>query len=140
MQINGYQSGNLLLKLITERAKLVIPTSIQMLRNNITNVSDKMVKFGEDIEKFNAYLNGQISVLTAYGHEYEKYKNVKYHLLQAYDKCTEPAFHAYLTTIKDKHETGGRTCTYEEIMKLALNKFNLMVKKGEWNPKKGSSN
>lgn len=106
-----------------------------MLRNNITNMSDKLAKFGQDIEKFNAYVIEQIQGLSAFGHVY---KNVEYHLLQAYDKCTDQVFHAYLTKIKDEHETGEKSYTYDEIMKYAQNKFNLMVQKNKWNPEKVS--
>ena len=56
------------------------------------------------------------------------YDNVEYQLLQAYDRCTD----------KDKHETSERSYSYDQIMKLAVNKFHLMVQKNKWNPGKGS--
>jgi len=124
-----------LLKIITEIARPQMPASVQMLKNNITNMSDKMTEFGQDIEKFNAYVIKQIQGLATYGRVYD---NVEYHLLQAYDRCTNQVFYAYLTKIKDEHETGERSYSYDQIMKLAVNKFHLMVQKNEWNPGKGS--
>jgi len=47
--VNGQNSGNVLLKVITEIARPQTPASIQMLRNNITNMSDRMTEFGQDI-------------------------------------------------------------------------------------------
>jgi hypothetical protein len=135
IKIGEVMSGHVLLKIITEIARPPTPASVQMLRNNITNMSDKLDEFGQDIEKFNAYVIEQIHGLNAFGHVYE---NIEYHLLQAYDKCTDQVFHAYLTKIKDEHETGEKSYTYDEIMKYAQNKFNLMVQKNEWNPEKGS--
>jgi hypothetical protein len=45
-----------------------MPASVQMLRNNITNMSSKQVaKFGQDIAKFNAYVIEQIQGLAALG-------------------------------------------------------------------------
>ena len=66
------------------------------------------------------------------------YDNVEYHLLQAYDKCTDKVFHTYLMKIKDEHETCERSYSYDQIMKLTVNPFHLMVQKNEWNPGKGS--
>jgi hypothetical protein len=40
--------------------------------------------------------------------------------------------------IKGEHETGERSYSYDQIMTYAVNKFHLMVHKGEWNPGKGS--
>jgi hypothetical protein len=94
-----------------------------------------MTDFGQDIAKFNAYVIEQIQGLAAFGQVYD---NIEYHLLQAYDLCTDQVFHTYLTKIKDEHETGEKSYSYDQIMKFALNKFNLMVQKNEWNPGKGS--
>jgi hypothetical protein len=94
-----------------------------------------MTDFGQDIAKFNAYVIKQIQGLAAFGQVYD---NIEYHLLQAYDLCTDQVFHTYLTKIKDEHETGEKSYSYDQIMKFALNKFNLMVQKNEWNPGKGS--
>jgi len=65
--VNGQPSRNVLLKIITEIARPQTPVSIQMLKNNIMNMSDKMTEFGQDIEKFNAYVKEQIQGLAAYG-------------------------------------------------------------------------
>jgi len=135
IKVNGQQSGNVLLKIITEIARPQTPASVQMLRNNITNMCSKMAEFGQDIAKFNAYVIEQIQGLAAFGQTYD---NIEYHLLQAYDQCTDQVFHAYLTKIKDEHETGERSYSYDQIMKYAVNKFHLMVQKNEWNPGKGS--
>jgi hypothetical protein len=126
IKVNGQQSGNVLLKIITEIARPQTPASVQMLRNNITNMCSKMAEFGQDIAKFNAYVIEQIQGLAAFGQTYD---NIEYHLLQAYDQCTDHVFHAFLTKIKDEHD---------QIMKYAVNKFHLMVQKNEWNPGKGS--
>lgn len=135
IKVNGQPSGNVLLKIITEIARPLTPASIQMLRNNITNMSDKLAEFGQDIGKFNAYVIEQIQGLSAFGQTYD---NVEYHLLNSYDKCTDPVFHTFIVKIKDDHETGSKSYTYDQIMKYAVNKFNFMVQKGEWNPSKGS--
>jgi hypothetical protein len=135
VEVNGFKSGNVLLKIIAEIARPQTPASVQMLRNNITMMSDKMTDFGQDIAKFNAYVIEQIQGLAAFGQVYD---NIEYHLLQAYDLCTDQVFHTYLTKIKDEHETGEKSYSYDQIMKFALNKFNLMVQKNEWNPGKGS--
>ena len=59
-------------------------------------------------------------------------------MLNSYDKYTDPVFHALIVKIKDDHETGSKSYTYDQIMKYAVNKFNFMVQKGEWIPNKGS--
>jgi hypothetical protein len=133
--VNGQPSGNVLLKIITEIARPQTPASVQMLRNNITTMADRMAEFGQDIEKFNAYVIEQIQGLVAFGQMYE---NIEYHLFNAYDKCTDQVFHAYLTKIKDQHETGEVSYTYDQVMRYAVNKYHLMVQRGEWNPEKGS--
>jgi hypothetical protein len=133
--VNGQPSGNVLLKIITEIARPQTPASVQMLRNNITTMADRMAEFGQDIEKFNAYVIEQIQGLAAFGQTYE---NIEYHLFNAYDKCTDQVFHAYLTKIKDQHETGEVSYTYDRVMRYAVNKYHLMVQRGEWNPEKGS--
>jgi hypothetical protein len=56
VEVNGFKSGNVLLKIITEIARPQTPVSVQMLRNNITLMSDKMTDFGQDIAKFNTYM------------------------------------------------------------------------------------
>jgi hypothetical protein len=135
IKVNGQPSGNVLLKIITEIARPQTPASVQMLRNNITNMSSKIAEFGQDIAKFNAYVIEQIQGLAAFGQTYD---NIEYHLLQAYELCTDQVFHAFLTKIKDEHETRERSYSYDQIMKYAVNKFHLMVQKEEWNPGKGS--
>jgi hypothetical protein len=126
IKVNGQPSGNVLLKIITKIARPQMPVSVQMLRNNITNMSSKVAKFGQDIAKFNAYVIEQIQGLAAFG---QTYNNIEYHLLQAYDLCTDQVFHAFLIKIKDEHKTGERSYSYNQIMKYAVNKFHLMVQK-----------
>jgi hypothetical protein len=135
MNVNGQPSGNVLLKIITEIARLQTPASVQMLRNNITTMADRLAEFGQDIEKFNVYVIEQIQGLAAFGQTYD---NIEYHLFNAYDKCTDQVFHAYLTKIKDQHETGEVSYTYDQVMRYAVNKYHLMVQRGEWSPEKGS--
>jgi hypothetical protein len=42
--VNGQPSGNVLLKIITEIARPQTPASVQMLRNNITTMADRMAE------------------------------------------------------------------------------------------------
>jgi hypothetical protein len=135
--VNGFKSGNVLMKIIAEIARPQTPVSVQMLRNNITMMSDKMTDFGQDIAKFNTYVIEQLQGLAAFGQVYD---NIEYHLLQAYNLCTDQVIHMYLMKIKDEHETGEKSYSYNQIMKFALKKFNLMVQKNKWNPGKGSLN
>jgi hypothetical protein len=137
IKVNGEPSGNLLLKIITKIVRPQTPASVQMLRNNIMNMSSKVAKFGQDIVKFNAYVIKRIQGLAAFGQTYDK---IEYHLLQAYNLCTNQVFHAFLRKIKDEHKTGERSYSYDQIMKYAVSKFHLMVQKNEWNPGKGSVN
>jgi hypothetical protein len=99
IKVNGQPPGNVfLLKIITEIARPQTPASVQMLQNNITNMSSKIAEFGQDIAKFNAYVIEQIQEgLAAFGQIYD---NIEYHLLQAYDLCTDQVFHVFLTKIK----------------------------------------
>jgi hypothetical protein len=116
-KVNGQPSGNVLLKIITKIARPQMPASVQMLRNNITNMSSKVAEFGQDIAKFNAYYAiEQIQGLATFGQTYD---NIEYHLLQAYDLCTDQVFHESLRNIKDEHETGERSYSYNQIMKYA---------------------
>jgi len=79
MVINDVNSGKVLLKLITMRAVPATPASIQTIRNSIASMSEKMSEFGQDIAKFNSYVNELMISLAAYGH---KYKNIEYHLFE----------------------------------------------------------
>jgi hypothetical protein len=72
IKVNGQQSGNVLLKIITEIARPQTPASVQMLRNNITNMCGKMAEFVQDIAKFNAYIAPPIYVLYRIIREYPK--------------------------------------------------------------------
>jgi hypothetical protein len=77
IQVNGQPSGNVLLKIITKiaRPQPQTPVSVQMLKNIIIKISDKMTKFGcdkmtkfgQDVEKLNAYVINQIQGLAAFG-------------------------------------------------------------------------
>jgi hypothetical protein len=68
IKVNGQPSGNVLLNVITEIMMPPMPASVQMLlRNNITNMSSKVAKFGQDVVKFNAYAIKQIQGLATFG-------------------------------------------------------------------------
>jgi hypothetical protein len=113
--------------------KAVIDTraTASLLRKNISSLDTHMSVVKSNIEDFNKYVKVNYEGLKARG---ERCDDLMINLFKGYECASDREFVRYMKTKKDAYNDGA-DLEPEQLMTLALNKYEDLVKDGQWNAK-----
>jgi hypothetical protein len=127
--VNGFPSGNLLLKVIVRESHLDTNATISTIRTKLSNLDTYMLSIGGDITKFNTYVKGLVESLNARG---ETTTDLLINLFKGYLAVEDKSFNLYVLRKQEEYDEGG-TQTEDSLMSLAKNKFTLLKDAGRYN-------
>ena len=128
--VDGFRSGNLLLKVEIRESYLDTNATTSTIRTRLSSLDMYMGTIGSDISKFNAYVKLRLETLKARG---EKSNDILNNLFKGYKTCTDQIFVAYIQRKKEEYNYGANI-TPNKIMLLAENKHKVLVKESNrWN-------
>jgi hypothetical protein len=127
--VNGFSSGNLLLKIIIRESHLDTNATTSSICTKVSNLDSYIVTIASDITKFNAYVKLLIDSLKARG---ETSNNLLTNLFKGYGAATDKIFVDYVERKKEKYEEGEET-TPDALMDQANSKYKLMKERNTWN-------
>jgi hypothetical protein len=127
--INGTGAGVLFLKVIIMDVHHDLRGKASTIRQRLMALPQYIIEVKYDIKAFNDHVASQLAQLDARG---EQSTDLIEYLCQAYETVPDTKFTKYLETKRDLYDEGTRTFTPKEVMKLALDKAELMKDKGEW--------
>jgi hypothetical protein len=125
--INGYKSGNLLLKIIIRESHINTNATTSNIRTKLSSLDSYVLMIGQDITKFNGYVKLLIRSLQARG---ETTQDLLTNLFKGYAVCSDKEFVDY---IKQKHKTceEGTDMDPDNLMKLADTKYKILKEAGK---------
>lgn len=95
------------------------------------NLDSYMVTVDSDISKFNEYIKVQCQGLTAQGGQAD---NLLLNLFEGYLTASDQEFFVqYIKVHENKYNDGSENYTVDQLMHLALNKYEDLVRDGTWN-------
>jgi hypothetical protein len=127
--INGYSSGNLLLKIIIRESHLDTNATTSSIRTKLSRLDTYIVTIASDITKFNGYVRFLIDSLAARG---ETSNDLLTNLFKGYGAATDKVFVDYIGRKLEKYEEGENT-TADTLMEQANSKYKLMKEQSTWN-------
>jgi hypothetical protein len=127
--VNGYSSGNLLLKIIIRESHLDTNATTSSIRTKLSRLDTYIVTIASDITKFNGYVRYLIDSLAARG---ETSNDLLTNLFKGYGAATDKVFVEYISRKLEKYEEGIDT-TADALMEQANSKYKLMKEQGSWN-------
>ena len=127
--VDGYFSGPCLLKVIIRQSHIDTNATVRHIRENLSSLNVMLPKMGYDITKFNTYVQNLIDSLQARGHvTYDLTAN----LFKAYKSALDNTFTAYIQKKEDDFDD-GEDIEAETLMRLAENKYKVLVEQDSWN-------
>jgi hypothetical protein len=124
-------SGPLLFKLLMQKAIIDTRATASILRENLSSLDTYMATINSNIENFNKYVKTNYEGLRARG---ERCDDIMINLFKGYMCASDSEFVRYMRQKKD-HYDDGNDMTPEELMTLALNKYETLNKQDLWNAK-----
>jgi hypothetical protein len=128
---NKRPSGPLLFKLLMQKAVIDTRATASLLRKNLSSLDTHMSVVKSNIEEFNKYVKINYEGLKARG---ERCDDLMINLFKGYDCASDREFVRYIKQKKDDYNDGA-DMEPEQLMTLALNKYEDLVKDGQWNAK-----
>ena len=127
--VDGFGSGNLLLKIIVRESHLDTNATSSSIRTKLTDLDRYLPTIGHDIVKFNAYVKLLIDGLKSRG---ETTQDLLVNLFKGYMICTDKEFVGYIKRKQDQYEEGEQIDP-DSLMKKAADKYKSLLQKGTWN-------
>ena len=127
--VDKIPSGALLFKIIVGIAHIDTAATINHLRQKLSALDALMSTVNSDVEKFNSSVQLWVKSLRARGHEHS---GLITSLFEGYTSATDRQFVAYIKKKEDAFEE-GQPIDADELMQMALNKYRILVDKGQWN-------
>ena len=127
--IDGYGSGNLLLKVIVRESHLDTNATSASIRTKLTDLDRYLPSIGHDILKFNTYVKLLVDGLRSRG---ETTQDLLVNLFKGYMACSDSEFVAYMKRKLDYFEEGN-SLEPDNLMKNAAEKYKTLLQKGLWN-------
>ena len=130
LMVNGmeYPSGNLLLKVIVRESTPRHDASSTFIREKLGALAQLMETSGSDITKFNRSVVLLIESLAARG---EITHDLLMNLFRGYAAASDKTFVDYMGRKRERHDE-GQNFTWQEIMKLADDKYKQLQQDGKW--------
>ena len=127
--LNGYSSGNLLLKVLIRECHMDTNATIGSIRQKLSNLDTYLPTVGYNISKFNMYVSSQVEQLRARG----QYSNdLLMNLFKGYMAASDKAFVSYIDKKLETYEEGTNIKS-DQLMLWARQKYDLLMEKGLWN-------
>ena len=127
--IDGYGSGNLLLKVIVRESHLDTNATSASIRTKLTDLDRYLPSIGHDILKFNTYVKLLVDGLKSRG---ETTQDLLVNLFKGYMACSDSEFVSYMKRKLDYFEEGN-SMEPDNLMKNAAEKYKTLLQKGLWN-------
>lgn len=127
--VNGIRAGPCLLKVVITLSYLDSNATTKLIREQISNLDEYMVKVDSNIEKFNYHVRDLTDSLTARG---EETQDLLANLFKGYAAASDEKFVQYIE-MKEAEYDEGTNYTSAQLMDLAINKYNTLLQKGKWN-------
>jgi hypothetical protein len=127
--VNGYPSGNLLLKVIIRESHLDTNATVISIKTKLSSLDSYILTIGSDITKFNGYVKLLVDSLTSRG---QTTTDLLTNLFKGYTSASDKTFVDYIERKKERYEE-GESISPEELMELADNKYKLLKEAGKWN-------
>ena len=120
--------GILLLKVIIRESHIDTNATTTSIRNKLSSLDEYISKIGQDITKFNGYVQTQLTALETCG---ETTMDLLANLFKGYLACSDKNFVKYIQSKEEKYEE-GEDMNPKRLMLLADTKYKTLVEKGIW--------
>lgn len=121
-------SGAALLRVVIRESIVDTNATLRHLREQLTKLDQYALRVNGDIEKLNQYAQDVLNSLTARG---ATTQDMIPNLFKAYEAVPDKTFRAYILKKKDDFDEGAEM-TAQSLMKLAENKYRMLVGDGQW--------
>jgi hypothetical protein len=118
---NNLPVGSLFLKSIIGRSSIDTKAKVLLLRESISHLYMKLIERKGNVREFNQHVSGLKSALEGRGQEVSE---LVMHLFKAYDQVPDPHFARYIEAIRDRYDADIEDTTADQLMQLAVNKYN----------------
>ena len=125
---NKYPSGTALLRVIICESIVDTNATQRHLHEQLSKLDQYAIRVNGDIEKVNQHAQDVLNSLTARG---ATTQDMIPNLFKAYEAVPDKAFKAYILKKKDDYDEGF-DIDAQKVMKLAENKFKMLVEDGLW--------
>ena len=121
-------SGLLFLKILIRESYLDSNATTSMIRTKLSNLDTYIGQVGNDISKFNKYVQTLLEALNARG---ETTTDLLTNLFKGYAACSDKTFVKYIADKQADYEE-GKDLESNELMVLAENKYKILKTKEIW--------
>ena len=128
-KINGFASGNLLLKIIIRESHLDSNATTTVIRRQLSSLDTYINTIGCDITKFNGYVQKLLEGLSARG---ETTHDLLTNLFKGYQAASDHTFVKYIERKQEEYKD-GLDITSTALMDLADKKYKTLKITGVWN-------
>ena len=129
---NNVVYAPLLHKKVMALATIDFVATTETLRSNLREITTNCATVKGDIELLHSYFDTNYSQIITRSATVNDPVDI---LFTAYSVVPCALFRLYIKNKADQYTDGTATYTHEELILLATNKFNLLVKTGEWGVK-----
>jgi hypothetical protein len=129
--INHVPCGPLLFKLLMQKAIIDTRATASLFRDNLSSLDTYIVTVNSNITDFNDYVKRNYEGLRARG---ERCDDIMTNLFKGYRCASDKEFVRYIAQKKDAYDD-GEDMTPEQLMTLALNKYEILTRQDIWNAK-----
>jgi hypothetical protein len=120
---NNMPAGALFLKSIIGRASIDTKAKVLLLRESVSHLYMKMVELKGNVREFNQHVSDLKSALVGRGQDVSE---LIMRLFKAYEQVPDQQFYRYIEGIRDRYDADIEDTTAEELMQLAVNKYDLL--------------
>ena len=122
-------SGACLLKVVIRESHIDTNATTSHIREQLSSLDFYMPSVNSDIEKFNLHVQTLLEQLAARG---ETTNDLLTNLFKGYKAVQDKKFVQYIELKEEKYEE-GEDMSPQQLMKVALNKYNIRKLRGQWN-------
>jgi hypothetical protein len=119
-------SGPLFLKAIIGRSSIDTKAKVLLLRESVSHLHLKMIELKGNVRDFNQHVSELKTSLAGRGQEVSE---LIMHLFKAYEHVPDQQFNRYIESIRDRYDADIEDTTAEQLMQLAVNKFDLLAQR-----------
>lgn len=128
-KIRGMPDGPCFLKVLILESHTDNIATVAHIRRNLTKLDTTIVTMGSNIDEFNHYVKQQKAMLMARG---EESNDLVVNLFKAYEATSDREFSHYMRRKRDDYYE-GRVMNPEQLMELAMKKYQELKASEEWN-------
>lgn len=121
-------SGILYLKVLIRESFLDTNATTSSIRTKLSNLDSAILTYGNNVTKFNAYVNTLVQTLASRG---ESSQDLLQNLFKGYASCSDRRFVAYIQKKQEDYDE-GKPMTSASLMQLADTKYKQLIEKEQW--------